>query len=34
MTPKQTLIVLAVLPLALGGIVLAQSRTSRMPRGA
>ncbi len=31
MTPK-TLIVLAVLPLALGGIVLAQSRTTGAPR--
>jgi len=34
MTPKQTLIVLAVLPLALGGIVLAQSRTAGVPRHA
>ena len=33
MTPK-TLIVLAVLPLALGGIVLAQSRTAAVPRHA
>ncbi len=34
MTPKQTLIVLAVLPLVLGGIVLAQSRTTAVPRHA
>ena len=33
MTPK-TMIVLAVLPLALGGIVLAQSRTTGVPRHA
>jgi len=33
MTPK-TLIVLAVLPLVLGGIVLAQSRTTGVPRHA
>ena len=33
MTPK-TLIVLAVLPLVLGGIVLAQSRTAAVPRHA
>ena len=34
MTPKQTLIVLAVLPLAVGGIVLAESRRAGVPRHA
>jgi len=34
MMPKRTLFVLAVLPLVLGGIVLAQSRTAAVPRHA